>query len=187
MSTLRVSTLTGTAGPMSSMRLPGNVVQTKVKRTDTPLAYTTGAGTGVEMTDLGVTITPVYSNSMIICFFQVHGEGSATHDYIYSVWKNGVKPTGTYAGFNTSAGDNIWSGISQALPYETDYSTTPFTQAFFYHDVPGVTTSIKYSPGIAHSAGSSQTFYVNRTLSSSTGASGQEVGISMSIAMEIAQ
>ena len=116
----------------------------------------------------------------------MHGEGASSHNYIFRVFKNGAVPTGTYAGFNNAAGDQHWSGIAMALPYETDYSSTPFTQNFMYYDFPGVTTPITYAPGVKESGGTSYVWYLNRTVGS-TGTTNQENGVSLSIAWEIAQ
>lgn len=163
----------------------GSVVQVKTKRLDISTSVTTGVS-GIEITDLRVSITPKFSNSLILCFFQIHGEGASTHEYLYTVYKNGVVPSGTYAGVNNVQGDVAWSGIAMALPYEIDYASTPFTQHFMYFDVPGVTTEINYAPGVKTSTGTSYIYYINRPVSS-TGASSYEVGVSFAIAMEIVQ
>ena len=194
MSNLTVSGLSGTVSTNNQIIVanghtlinPGSVIQCQVKRYDTPTSYTTGTTlSGVEMTDLRVSITPKRASSLIICQFQVHGEGSTTHDYIYRVFKNGSVPTGTYAGFNTAAGDQHWSGIAMALPYETDYNSTPFTQNFMYYDFPNSTSAITYAPGVKDTYGTSRVYYVNRTVGASQ--AGYETGVSLSIAWEIAQ
>ena len=193
MSNLTVSRLSGPAANSNQIVVPsghhliapGHVLQVQVKRYDTPTTYTTGTS-GVEFTDMRVSITPKSASSMILCIFQCHGEGGSTHDYIYRVFKNGATPTGTYAGFNNVAGNQYWSGIAQGMPYEPDYSTTPFTTSFHYHDFPGVTTPITYAPGMMNAAGSAYVWYLNRPVAS-TGTTNQEVGVSFSIAMEIGQ
>ena len=166
---------------------PGSVVQCIVKRYDGQTSYTTGTSTsGVEITDLRVTITPKYSNSLIYCIFQIFGEGQSTHDYIYRVFKNGTVPTGTYAGFNTTSGDLHYSGIAQALPYEGDYNSTPYATTMQYHDYPGTSgAAITYAPGVKDTYGTSRLFYVNRTVG--TPQNGYEVGVSFATAWEIAQ
>jgi hypothetical protein len=166
---------------------PGSVVQCVVKRYDGQTSYTTGTSTsGVEITDLRVSITPKYSNSLIYCIFQIFGEGQSTHDYIYRVFKNGAVPTGTYAGFNTVSGDQHYSGIAQALPYEGDYNSTPYATTMQYHDYPGTSgTAITYAPGVKDSYGTSRVYFVNRTVG--TPQNGYEVGVSFATAWEIAQ
>jgi hypothetical protein len=138
------------------------------------------------MTDLRVSITPKRASSLIVCQFQVHSEGASTHDYILRVFKNGAVPTGTYAGYNTAAGDQHWSGIAMPLPYETDYNSTPFTQNFMYYDFPNSTSTVTYAPGVKNTNGASYVYYVNRTVGS-TGTTNYENGVSLSIAWEIAQ
>lgn len=166
---------------------PGSVVQCVVKRYDGQTSYTTGTTTsGVEITDLRVSITPKYSNSLIYCIFQIFGEGQSTHDYIYRVFKNGTVPTGTYAGFNTVSGDLHYSGIAQALPYEGDYNSTPYATTMQYHDYPGTSgTAITYAPGVKDTYGVSRVYFVNRTVG--TPQNGYEVGVSFATAWEIAQ
>jgi hypothetical protein len=95
-------------------------------------------------------------------------------------------PAGTYAGYNNDAGNQNWSGIAQALPYETDYNSTPFTQTFTYFDFPNSNTEQLYAPGIRNAAGTNYSYFINRT-AGSAGAANHERGVSMSIAMEIAQ
>lgn len=164
----------------------GNVVQCKVLRYDTITTVTTGTSVdGIEITGMRVTITPKFSNSMILCMFQVFGEGATTHQYMANVFKNGVVPTGTYAGFNTQSGNQIWSGLAMAVPYETDYGSTPYQSVYYYHDFPGVTSQLTYAPGIK-SDGTSRVFYVNRPVTLS-GQASYENGVSFSIALEIAQ
>lgn len=174
-------------GPDPIQVEPGSVVQCVVKRYDGQTSYTTGTSTsGVEITDLRVSITPKYSNSLIYCIFQIFGEGSSTHDYIYRVFKNGTVPTGTYAGFNTVSGDLHYSGIAQALPYEGDYSSTPYATTMQYHDYPGTSgTAITYAPGVKDTYGVSRVYYVNRTVGAPQ--NGYEVGVSFATAWEIAQ
>jgi hypothetical protein len=174
-------------GPTGQIVKQGTVLQTIVKRTDTLLSYGTGAnGVGAEFTDLRVSITPKFANSMILCVFQVHGEGGGTHNYSYRIFKNGLEPSGTYAGYNNISGDVQWSGFTQALPYESDYNSTPMTQTIRYHDFPNTTSTITYAPGILSTNDGSLTYYVNRTAGSS-GTTGYETGVSISIAMEVAQ
>ncbi len=163
----------------------GQVMQVVVNRVDTKLVYGIG-GSGNEFTDLRVSITPRLSSSMILCTFQVHGEGSATHDYIMRVYKNGTLPAGAYAGYNSVSGLQTWSGIAMPMPYESDYSSTPFTQTMHYHDFPGSTSTVTYAPGVIDSSGTARTYYINRTVGS-TGTGGHETGVSFSIAMEVAQ
>ena len=162
---------------------PGLVLQCRVVRYDGQATYSTGSGT--ELIPLWVSITPKKSNSLILCMFQVHGECGSTHDVIYRVYKNGSAPSGPYAGYNTSVGDVAYSCISQALPYEGDYNSTPYTKTFFYHDFPGSIATQTYCPVIKDSYNTSYTWYLNRAVGSPQ--NGYECGVSFSIAWEIGQ
>lgn len=169
-----------------SIKAPGTVVQVVTSRVDTQTTYSVaGNVNGSEITAMRVTITPKFANSLILIQWQLHGEGSATHDYVYNVWKNGAVATGTYAGYNTASGNTAYSGIAQALPYEGDYSSTPFTQHMQFIDYPGVTTAVTYGPGVKDSYSSARTWYFNRALSAPQ--NGYEVAVSFVTAWEIAQ
>jgi hypothetical protein len=166
---------------------PGSVIQCVITRYDALTTYTTGNSIGgVEMTDLRVSIRPKRSNSMIVCTFQIFGEGASTHDYNMTVFKNGAVPDGPYAGYNNRADRQFWSGYAMPLPYETDYSSTPFTSTMRYFDFPNTTNEITYAPGIQNSAGTSYLWYLNRCVSG-LGSTNVENGVSVSMAWEIAQ
>lgn len=169
----------------------GNVVQCKVTRYDAQISGSTGSGVdGVELTGMRVSITPRFSNSMIICQFQVHFEMSTSEwDAMFTVYRNGAVPTGTYAGFNTVIGNNNWSGLSISSYYDSSNNadSTPNTQSFMYHDFPSTTNTLTYAPGIKTSSPSTvKTFYINRTVSS-LGSSSYEAGVCFSTVWEIAQ
>jgi len=168
----------------------GNVVQCRVTRYETQITGTSGTSTdGVELTGMRVSITPKFSNSMIVCQFQIHLEiSTGEHNMLFNVYKNGAVPTGTYAGFNNVAGNNIWSGIAMCVKYDSaqNSDSTPDTTLFTYHDFPGTTNTLTYAPGIKSSDTGNRTFYINRTVAS-TGQNGYEIGTSYSIVWEIAQ
>jgi hypothetical protein len=164
----------------------GSVIQCVIKRYDTPTTYTTGNSLGgVEFRDMRVSIKPKKSTSMIMCSFQVHGEGGSTHDYVMTVFKNGAVPDGPYAGYNNRADRNFWSGYAMPLPYEGDYNSTPFTSQIKYFDFPKTTALLTYAPGVQNTAGTSYTWYLNRTVGASQ--NGYETGVSFAMAWEIAQ
>lgn len=168
----------------------GNVVQCKVTRYDGQTSASTGTGVdGVELTVMRVSITPKFSNSMILCQFQIHSEISTNDwDAMFTVYRNGAVPTGTYAGFNTTLGNALWSGLSMTNPYDSSNNTesTPFTSSFIYHDFPGTTNVLTYAPGIKTSNGGAiKTIYLNRSVG--TGNASFEVGVCFSTVWEIAQ
>ena len=168
----------------------GNVVQCRVTRYDAQTSGSTGTGNdGAELTGMRVSITPKFSNSMILCQFQVHLEmNTAEWDAMFTVYRNSAVPTGTYAGFNTVVGNALWSGLAVTASYDgvNNASTTPYTQSFIYHDFPETLNTLTYAPGIKTSDPTAKTFYINRT-TSSTGANSNECGVSFSTVWEIAQ
>ena len=168
----------------------GNVVQCKVMRYDTQISGSTGTGVdGAELTGMRVSITPKFSNSLILCQFQVHLEmNSAEWDGLFTVYRNGAVPTGTYAGFNTVVGNALWSGLAVTASYDgvNNASTTPYTQSFVYYDFPGTLNTLTYAPGIKTSDPSAKIFYINRT-ASAIGGNSNECGVSFSTVWEIAQ
>lgn len=170
-----------------SLISPGSVIQVVTTRYDLGTTYTTGnLFGGVEFVDLRINIRPKLASSLIICTFQIHGEGASTHDYNLTIFKNGAVPDGPYAGYNNQADRFFWTGYAMPLPYEGDYSSTPFTSTVRYHDFPKTTNLITYAPGVQNSAGTSYTWFLNRTVGS-TGTSGHEIGVSYGMAWEIAQ
>ena len=149
--------------------------------------YTTGTShDGVEFVDMRIAIKPKMLTSMIMCSFQMFGEGASTHDYVMTIFKNGAVPDGPYAGYNNQADKQFWSGYAMPLPYETDYNSTPFTSTMRYFDFPKTTDILTYAPGVKNTAGTSYTWFLNRT-AGSTGTTSYENGVSYGMAWEIAQ
>lgn len=163
----------------------GNVVQCKITRYDVRTTVSVGTGiNGVEITGLRVSITPKFSNSMILCMFQLHGE--IHYNICLNVYKNGDVPTGTYAGFNIESGNVNWSGIATSL-YDPDLASTPFQVLYYYHDFPGSTNLINYAPGLKSADGSTTyTAHINKSINN-TGSANNETGVSFSMVWEIAQ
>ena len=169
----------------------GNVIQCKVTRYDGQATASTGTGVdGVELTVMRVSITPKFITSMILCQFQIHSEISTNDwDAMFTVYRNGVVPSGTYAGFNTTVGNALWSGLSMTNPYDSsnNVDSTPFTSSFIYHDFPSTTNTLTYAPGIKTSnAGTIKTIYLNRSYSSA-GTTSFEAGVCFATVWEIAQ
>ena len=169
----------------ANMNFAGAVVQTLVVRYDgRPGISMPTTNNGTVNTNLRLTITPQYSNSLIICEWRIHGEPS-DHDAGVRVSKNGTVPTGTYAGFNTDTGQNGHSFINAAW-YDPDNSSTPHNVKIIWYDVPGSTTTVYYEPAFASTDGGTRTFWMNST-TGSRGANNHEVGVSFGRITEIRQ
>lgn len=171
---------------IGSIYYPNAIIQTITSRYDAQVSLSTGTGTsGVEITGMKTSITPKFSNSMILCQFQVFHEPSSI-DNIFRVFKDGLLIDGFFPSYNKIVGNQHWSGISMVGYYEVEYTWTPTTTLFYYYDFPMTTSTISYSPAIKNSTGSNVTVTVNRSIGS-TGASAYEVGVSYTTLWEIAQ
>jgi hypothetical protein len=165
----------------------GAVLQTQVVRYDGRPGFTNpaSAGTGTAITNMRLTITPIYANSMIVCEWRMHGE-SNDHNFGWRVTKNGARIDGTYAGYNTNSGNNNHSLILHE-GYDTDDSSTPHCYTILYFDYPNTTSSVYYDPCCAASRNTaSGTFFINRT-AGSAGQANHENGVSFGRIMEIRQ
>ncbi len=134
----------------------------------------------VIVTPLNAVITPKFSNSKIVVFWQINGE--MHHDSTVQITKNGsIAPNGT-----NTADSNYWSGYS-VLPYDPDKDTTPNVLNLQYVDNNvGTTAAVTYGIQFRYSSGTSSTFFLNRPWNS-TGGDNRELGTSNAIIMEIAQ
>ena len=164
---------------------PGTVVQVRTVRTEARNTYsapTTGDGTTV--TDLNLTITPKFSNSLLIAQWMFNGE--LHHDAVILVHKNGsLITTSGETGFNATAGNSRWSGFSYS-PYDTDVASTPQNMFIQYFATAGSVSSMTFAPAVRASDGTAKTLYLNRAVGS-TGADVYEVSVSTGIIWEIAQ
>jgi hypothetical protein len=164
---------------------PGTVVQVRTVRTEARNTYsapTTGNGTTV--TDLNLTITPKFSNSLLVAQWMFNGE--LHHDSVILIHKDGsLITTSGEAGFNATAGNSRWSGFSPST-YDVDISTTPQNMFIQYFATAGSVSSMTFAPAVRASDGTAKTLYLNRNVASA-GADGQEVSVSTGIIWEIAQ
>jgi len=158
---------------------PGMVLQTVWNNTSSRRTYTSPTSTvGQAINELDINIKPTRSNSIIwlqyMVFYEMH------HDNVFTILRDG-----SLVGYNTTAGNNNWSGVAVS-PYDTDESSTPRTQYISWYDTPGGTSNYRYSLAVRCSTGTSYTFALNRTISS-WGQDSYETGVSAVVAMEIAQ
>jgi len=169
----------------SKIGYAGAVLQTILVRYDlrpgwsTPTSYP-----GTLVSSLRLTITPTYSNSLIICEWRLHGE-CASHDAGFRVARNGSIVTGTYAGFNQDTGQNNHSFINSEW-YDGDDGSTPQSPSFLYYDFPNTTSSVFYDPTTASTDGNTRTYFQNRPIGSA-GQNNHENGVSWGRITEIRQ
>ncbi len=168
----------------TKMGYAGAVLQTILIRYDPRPGWSAPTNMGNPVTSMRLTITPTYSNSLIICEWRLHGE-CASHDAGFRVFRNGSVVTGTYAGFNTNVGQNNHSYINSEW-YDSDDNSTPQSPSFLYYDFPNTTSSVFYDPAIGSNDGNTRTYYQNRPIGSG-GQNNHENGVSWGRITEIRQ
>ncbi len=168
----------------ANMNYAGAVIQTAVVRFDgRPQLSMPTSYPGNLVSDLRLTITPQYSNSMIICEWFIHGEPN-NHDAGIRVARNGSVDFGS-GGYNNNSGRNNHSFINAAW-YDPDNNSTPKNAKVFFYDFPATTSTIFYDPCLASTDGGTRTFNMNR-VTGSTGTNNHENGVSFGRITEIRQ
>lgn len=187
--TLQNAQLSSNAITANTIAYAGAVLQTKVIRYDARPGYngpTDNTYGGTALTELRLTITPIYANSLIVCEWWIHGEAN-NHDSGWTVTTNGNPKTGgTYAQYNTDVGNNSHSYLLGDTFYDQDTGSTPTCSLLTYYDVPGSTATRYYDPRFGSNDGGSRTFYINRTVGSG-GQVNHENGVSFGRITEIKQ
>ena len=163
----------------------GTVLQVKTVRTEARNTYSAPiSGNGTTITDLNLTITPKFSNSLLIVQWMLNCE--VHYNSVILIHRDGsLINTTNEAGYNATAGNSRWSGFVTP-PYDTDVATTPLNSFIQYFATTGSTSSTTFAPAIRSSDGNAQTLYLNRPVNSA-GADGNEVSVSTGTIWEIAQ
>lgn len=163
----------------------GTVLQVKTVRTEARNTYSApNSGDGTTITDLNLTITPNFSNSLLIIQWMLNGE--LHHDANILIHKNGTLiTTANEAGYNATAGNSRWSGFIPS-PYDTDVNSTPQNMFIQYFSTAGATSSMTFAPAVRASDATAKTLYLNRA-AATAGQDGQEVSVSTGMIWEIAQ
>lgn len=160
---------------------PGTVVQ--VARTRTSARSTYGYNGDAIISDLNVSITPKFSNSLLIVQWQVSYE--TDYNSVFRVYRDGgLVYTSGYQGYNENDG-NTWSGVAPAA-YDTDTASTPAVTFIQYFVPSGSTSSTTLQLAIRSSNPTGATFYLNRSVNSA-GTGAYEIGVSTAVCWEIAQ
>lgn len=142
---------------------PDSIVQVKYVRTDNRTTYASNnSGDGTTITDLNLTITPKYSNSLLLCQWMINGE--LHQDNVFLIHRNGaLVTTSTYEGYNNAQGNNRWSGIASGF-YDQNEDSTPSNWFLQYLIPAGSTTATTLAPAVRSSSGSNFTLALNRTI-----------------------
>lgn len=142
---------------------PDSIVQVKYVRTDNRTTYASNnSGDGTTITDLNLTITPKYSNSLLLCQWMINGE--LHQDNVFLIHRNGaLVTTSTYEGYNNAQGNNRWSGIASGF-YDQNEDSTPSNWFLQYLIPAGSTTATTLAPAVRSSSGGNYTLALNRTI-----------------------
>jgi len=162
---------------------PSGIIQTVYKRTDARYTYTAATTpTGTPIGELGITITPKKSNSLLLMKWMINGE--LYQDSVFVLFEDGVliQQPG-YVGYNSNLGNEVRSGI-MAARYDQDENST-MSNWFLCFTIPANSINTRtYMPAIRGT--STWTFALNRTIGRS-GEDGYENAVSAGYIMEIAQ
>jgi hypothetical protein len=187
MSTIQVNEIQARTGGVVTMASgtqlysPGTVVQVLAVRSDLRATYSSSnSGNGNPVTPLDLTITPKFSNSLIVCQWMVNGEFHQDNNFL--IWKNGALASN---GYNQEAGNVRWSGYASAF-YDQNESSTPSNWSIIYTDSPGNTSANTYGLAVRASSSAAHTFFLNRVVSG-LGQDSYENMVSVGIIQEIAQ
>lgn len=193
MSELAVGSISGLAAnnyvvgiePGSQIVQPGMVVQVRTVRSDQQVTYAANnSGDGTTISELNLTITPKFSNSLLIMQWMINGE--AYHDTSLLIHRNGALITDSGSqGFNNVSGNVRWSGYAVG-PYDQNEDSTPENFFLQYFITAGSTNSRTYAPATRSTSGGNYTFALNRTISAAA-QDAYERMVSTGIIWEIAQ
>lgn len=164
---------------------PGSVVQVKTVRSDSRTTISSNnSGNGTTITQLNLTITPKFANSLLVMQWMINGEHH--NDNVFLIHKNGsLITTAGEQGYNSESGNVRWSGIASAF-YDQNDSTTPSNWFIQYFAIAGSTSSTTFAPATKSSSSGNYTFYLNRTFAG-TGQDAYETMVSTGTIWEIAQ
>jgi hypothetical protein len=163
----------------------GTVLQVKTVRTEARTTYSSAtSGNGTTVTDLNLTITPKFSNSLLMMQWMINGEFH--YNNVFLIHRGGsLVTTAGETGYNSTAGNSRWSGFAPVL-YDTDVSSTPSSSFIQYFATAQNTSSTTFAPAVRSAGGTAYTFLLNRAVNS-TGQDDYEVSVSTGIIWEIAQ
>jgi hypothetical protein len=172
----------------TNLQSPGMVVQTIFTRTENFTQYSAPAtGNGTTITDLNLTITPKFSNSLLVMQWMINCEISVSAwDAVFLVHRNESLITNPgYEAYNVNGGNNRWSGLL-AGKYDNNVSSTMENYILQYAVPAFDTTTQTFAPAIRSAAATARTLFLNRTVST-PGISDFEYTVSSGVIMEVAQ
>lgn len=164
---------------------PGSIVQCVTRRTDVRSTWSSpNSGNGTTVSDLTLTITPRFANSLLLIQWNINYE--LHQDNVWLIHRDGSLLTDSgYTGYNSSIGNIRSSGVS-ASDYDQNEDSTPQSRLIQFFIPSGSLTQRSYSPAVRSSSTGNYTMYLNRTVTGSTG-DAHESMISTGVIWEIMQ
>ena len=164
--------------------LPGSVVNFAYVEEDRRLSVAANNNNWSILSQLDITIRRTVPGSSFQCVWMVNGEATG-HDHMFTVYRGG-----SLIGYNTDAGAQRWSGVSQGW-YDRDDNSTQYNNSIVWYDeAPSNATfpvgnEIVYRVGSRSSNSTNYTYWLNRT-DSRGGQNAYENTVSAGYVMEIA-
>lgn len=186
MSTLVTDKIIHPGKNSSILRSTGNIVQSVRVRSDTITTWGPGSGDGTTITSLNLTITPKSASNFLIMRWNIYGEIS--YNNVFLVHRGGALITDAgYQGYNSDSGNNIWSGITNAI-YDHNDTSTGTTYTIIYGIPAGSTEARTYAPAFRGSSTTSSSiyykFFQNRTIGTN-GSQDNENGVCFGTIYEV--
>lgn len=163
----------------------GTVLQVVSTLYSTPSSQSLSAGVDANITGLTATITPYTTSNKILIFVRWFGEyiGTAAHDHVYFISRNGTKINVQTTNLSTRASGLATLGTNYQTSGDWNNDTTPETLSTMTLDSPGSTSSLTYTFACRYN--NAGTLYTNRSVEDAD-LNSRERGTSEIILMEIA-
>jgi hypothetical protein len=163
----------------------GKIAQVIQTRSDEHITYSSpNSGNGTTVSALAMTISPKFSNSLLVITFMINGE--MHQDNVFLMHRNNALITdASYQGYNNAVGNIRTSGIASAF-YDQNEDSTPSNWCLQYFVASVNTTSRTYAPAVRSSSSGNYTFALNRTLNAASQAAYERM-VSIGTIMEITQ
>tara|TARA_B100001057_G_scaffold193866_1_gene194690 strand:+ start:155 stop:700 length:546 start_codon:yes stop_codon:yes gene_type:complete len=172
-------------GGVAASGIPsGGIIQVQYTQYTSTTNTACANDTNQALSHLSVNITPISTNSIIKLEAQVVGEWSVATSTYNSTWF--FNRDSTRLGHATAGDRNVGILMGSMINVGgTDADTTAEAVIYSYMDIPSTTSQITYTVATRQAAGSSSTWYTNRTVSD-TDYNSRERGVSFIRATEIA-
>ena len=166
MGRLNVDTIRNTAG-RNIAGVSGTIVDNYYTSTSSSFVILTNYdNNGTRLPALTLKIKPKSASNIIVCEWSIFHE--VYNDNVWLIHKRtnhgswGLVTTTGEEGYNSAAGNQYWSGISQPR-YDPDFNSTPHTEMIQYHFVAGTTNFVEIALALRCSSATQYNCPINRT------------------------